>query len=242
MSQQDGAKKKIGDRMFTMYPLPPMKSHELLMDLFQMFGPALGTALDGFMGGSDGLKKLAELGEQDLGPDFFSSASKQLFNGYKKETSREIIEALREVTLVDPGGKLDEVFDIVFLDKLEQMYAWLFWGLKVQWGKSPHVRVRPMLQFIDQFADLLVEPHGGCLEALSDDLEEAVSQISRKSGHNGMDDLFDHGLIPFAKIIVQLADLLDLSSESRQFFPCLGAWSVFLRSGRLLKNLPELLG
>lgn len=135
MSQQDGATKKIGDRAFTMYMLPPRKSHNLLMDLFKMIGPTMGTLFDGFMGKGKGLN-LENIDDLDLGPDFFSKSTKQLFEAINKETLDSIIDALQTVTVVDPGGKLADIFDAIFLGKLPDMYAWLIWGMQVQWGKS----------------------------------------------------------------------------------------------------------
>lgn len=132
MSQLDAEKKVIGGKTFEVYMLPPMDSHELLMDVAKMVGPSLGPVLDKLFG--EGRSK-GEVLEQELGTEFFTKAASALFSGIDKKVLADVMQALREVTHVD-GVPLDGSFDMQFKGNLDSMYKWLFFGMKVQWGKS----------------------------------------------------------------------------------------------------------
>jgi len=133
MSQVQPSSKTIGEHQFTIYMLPPMQSHDLLMDLVQMVGPGLGPVFDALSTKAQG-KQLTEILGEDLSSDFFSKAASALFGGLRKEVLERIIRAFRTVTQVD-GKTLDPVFDAFFLGRLDMMYSWLVWGMGVQWGK-----------------------------------------------------------------------------------------------------------
>ena len=134
MSQADPHAKTIGEHEFVMYMLPPMQSHDLLMDVIQMVGPGLGPVFDA-LGSKAKDKALSDLLSEDLTSDFFTKAAETLFSGLRKDVLEKSIKALRKVTQID-GKSLDSTFDLHFLGRLDLMYQWLIWGFQVQWGKA----------------------------------------------------------------------------------------------------------
>jgi hypothetical protein len=132
VSQLDAEKKVIGGKTYEVYMLPPMQSHELLIDVAKMVGPALGPVLDKLFSGD---RSKGEVLDQELGVEFFTKAASALFSGLDKKVLNDVMSALRQVTHVD-GVALDTNFDFHFKGNLDSMYKWLFFGMKVQWGKS----------------------------------------------------------------------------------------------------------
>ena len=134
MSQLKAETTKIGDHEIQMFMLDPMTSHELLVDVATMVGPALGPVLDSILSGRS-IGELDGILDENLGADFFTKATKELFSGLNKKTLREVIETFRKVTYVD-GIELEKTFAEVFRGELDTMYKWIAWGMGVQWGKS----------------------------------------------------------------------------------------------------------
>ncbi len=134
MSQKDGVTETIGDHEYIMYMLPPIKSHNLLMDVARMVAPAIGDAVGALLSGKSDEKK-ADILEQEIGPELISSAISKLARDVNQKTSEKLISTFREMTHVD-GKQLDKIFDDHFRGALDEMYKWLFWGMRVQWGKS----------------------------------------------------------------------------------------------------------
>lgn len=130
MSQLTSEKKEIDGNSYEVYMLPPMISQDLLMDVAKMVGPALGPVLDKFFNGGN-----PDVLNQELGADFFSRAASTFFMGLDKKIMRDVIGAMSGVTEVD-GKPLKNIFDIHFRGRLEVMYQWLMFGMKVQWGNS----------------------------------------------------------------------------------------------------------
>jgi hypothetical protein len=135
MSQVEAVETQIGESKYEMYMLAPMVSHGLLMDVGKMVGPAIGPVLDALFSKAGGENKIEQVMDQEIGADFFSSAAKALFENINKKTLADVINAFKTVTHVD-GMPLDKIFDAYFMGKLDEMYRWLFWGMRVQWGKS----------------------------------------------------------------------------------------------------------
>ena len=134
MSQNEGTTESIGGSEYTVYMLPPMISHDLLMDVAKMVGPALGPVFDTFF--SDALKGgKANILDQAVSPEFFTKAAGALFGGLDKKVLREVIDKMTGVTHVD-GKPLKPIFDMHFRGKLDVMYRWLAFNMQVQWGKS----------------------------------------------------------------------------------------------------------
>jgi len=134
MSQMDGTSEVIDGQQYLVYMLPPMTSHDLLLDVVKMIGPALGPVFDVLF--SDAVKKgKPEVLDQQVGPDFFTKAASALFSGIDKSVVRNVIDRMAEVTHVD-GKPLKGIFEIHFRGRLDVMYLWLAFAMKVQWGKS----------------------------------------------------------------------------------------------------------
>lgn len=137
MSQVTSNKESINGHEYEMFMLPPMDSHELLMDVAKMVGPAVGPLLDQLLQGkSAGNLEFDKVMEQDLGPEFFTKAAGSLFSNLNKVVLKKVIDAFKEVTLVTGSGKLTDIFDVQFSGELDAMYKWIAFGMKVQWGKS----------------------------------------------------------------------------------------------------------
>ncbi len=132
MSQFDAETKEIDGEKYEVYMLPPMQSHDLLMDVAKMIGPALGPVLDKLFSGG---RSAGEVLDMEVSSEFFTKASSALFSGLDKKVLHDVIKALRSVTHVG-GKKLDSVFDVHFKGRLDNMYKWLAFGMSVQWGKS----------------------------------------------------------------------------------------------------------
>jgi len=130
MSQLKSESKEIDGNSYEVYMLPPMLSQDLLMDVAKMVGPALGPVLDKFFNGGN-----PDVLSQELGADFFSRATSTFFIGLDKKVMRDVIGAMANVSNVD-GRPLKVIFDIHFLGRLEIMYQWLMFAMRVQWGNS----------------------------------------------------------------------------------------------------------
>ena len=134
MSQKDGVTETIGESKYVMYMLPPIQSHNLLMDVVKMVGPAIGDAVGAIFDGKPADKEIDIL-NMDVPGELISGALTKLFDGVNKKTLEQMISAFRGMTHVD-DAPLDKTFDNHFRGELDMMYKWLFWGMKVQWGKS----------------------------------------------------------------------------------------------------------
>jgi hypothetical protein len=133
MSQHEGVTETIEGKSYTMYMLPPMQSHNLLVDVVKMVGPALGPLMDTVF--SEKSKSGEDVLEQELGSRFFERAAEKLFGGLDKAVFEKVVEAFKEVTHVDKKP-LAPIFDAWFSGDLATMYKWLMFGMKAQWGKS----------------------------------------------------------------------------------------------------------
>lgn len=130
MTQQDGETREIDGCVYKVYMLHPMLSHDLLMDVAKMVGPALGPLFDGQAAEQKGTTN------DELVRNTFTKASAALFSGLDKSIVNKVITAFRAVTHVD-GKKLEDQDNFVnqFKGKLHNMYAWIAFGMMVQWGK-----------------------------------------------------------------------------------------------------------
>ncbi|MCP4605066.1 MAG: hypothetical protein GY847_31840 [Proteobacteria bacterium] len=139
MSQESVETKTIEGIEYTVRMLPPMESNDLLMDVAQMIGPSIGPILDKFFGKAS----LEDALDQQVTPEFFAKAATALFGGLSKQTVRAVIEAMKKISLAD-NKPLAPVFDVHFMGKLDQMYAWLAFAMRVQWGKCFSALVQTM--------------------------------------------------------------------------------------------------
>jgi hypothetical protein len=137
MSQLTADTKRIGESDYLMRQLPPMQSHDLLMDVSKMLGPSLGPLLDTLFVGKDA----AAVMDMDIGPAFFTQAAVAFFKGIDKKVISNTISAFAKVSEVD-GKPLHLILDDHFHGNLHEMYGWLAWGMSVQWGKSVRALVK----------------------------------------------------------------------------------------------------
>lgn len=128
--QTQGTSKEIDGKSYTMFTLPPMLSHDLLMDFAKMTLPGIGPVVDAIVGGKETVSAM----EQELGGNFFTNAAKIIAENLNKATVKRLIEEFSKVTVVQGAGKLNEIFEAHFAGRLAAMYLWLAWGLEVQWG------------------------------------------------------------------------------------------------------------
>ena len=131
MSQKDEMSKRIGEHEYTVQMLPPLKSHDLLVSVTKMIGPSVGPLLDMLVSQA---KPGSAIMDQVVSPDFFGKAASVLFQELDNVVLHQLIDAMKEKTLVD-GKPLKDIFDFHFLGKLDQMYLWLAHCMDVQWGK-----------------------------------------------------------------------------------------------------------
>lgn len=130
MSQKSFQEKIINGYKYSVHMLPPIESNNWLIDLSKMIGPSVGPLLDKFIG-----KSFEQILQTDIELEFLSKATQLLFSNLDKETIEKLMRRLSEKTLVD-GKKLTDLFDVHFSGKLDEMYEWLLFAMKVQWGNS----------------------------------------------------------------------------------------------------------
>jgi hypothetical protein len=125
----------IGGKTYKMFMLSPMQSMDLLVDVSKMIGPSIGPVIDKLFSGRS-LKSVDDVLNIDLGTaDLFTKACERLFGGLDKNILHAVVDAFREVTEVD-GQKLDTMWELHFRGKIGELFQWVMWGMKVQWGKS----------------------------------------------------------------------------------------------------------
>jgi len=139
MSQTKPIKTEIKGHEYDMYMLDPLTSHDLMLDVMKMIGPAAGPVMDAVFGViKTALKaKVEDIGDMEIPNTAFSDAFSKLFPALDKRTIRECIDTFRKITTVDgkPLAK-EEIFKLHYTGALDEMHAWLLWGMRVQWGKS----------------------------------------------------------------------------------------------------------
>jgi hypothetical protein len=127
--QTQGVTKEIDGKSYTMFTLPPLESHDLLVEFTKMVVPGAGPVIDAIVG--KGLKAAFEL---ETGSEFFTRAAKVIAGSLDNAVLRKLINGFSKVTVVQGTGKLNEIFDVHFAGRLPAMYLWLGWGIEVQWG------------------------------------------------------------------------------------------------------------
>ena len=137
MPQDQGPTEQIGDHEYMVLMMSPTPSFELLEDVSKMIGPSLGPVLDALWSGARGKKidRIADLLEADLDGEFFTRAARSLFGSIDKRVMRTVLDAMKDKTYVD-GKPLKPIFEEHFRGKLDVMFKWLAFAMKVQWGNS----------------------------------------------------------------------------------------------------------
>lgn len=134
MSQHTLESTTIGEHTYEMGMLAPRLSNSLLMAVARMVGPAVGPLLDATTKSQESKGK--SVLDMELGGDFFSKAIGALFEHLDEKTFDRVVNEFAKVTIVVGKGELPKVFDAHFMGALDELYKWLAWGMKVQWGKS----------------------------------------------------------------------------------------------------------
>ena len=127
MSQQDAVKEIIGDKEYTMYPLGPTESMDLLTDVTAVIAPTILPMINAVFSGEKGL-------DTEIDASIFSNVGTQLNSRELKTVRKSMESAFRKVTMVD-GAILDGTFEAHFRGKIDELLKWLVWGMRVQWGK-----------------------------------------------------------------------------------------------------------
>ena len=135
MPQNELASTTIGEFDYEMAMIAARRSNRLLIAVAKMVGPAVGPLIDKAADQKKGVKSLLDV---ELGADFFSKALSNLFAHLDEDTLDRVVDEFAKVTFVTGVGKLSDQgkIDIHFQDRIGDLYKWLLWGMKVQWGKS----------------------------------------------------------------------------------------------------------
>lgn len=144
MTQLTEHREIIGENEYTMTPMSPLLSNELLIALTKMIGPGLSGLLQSIMTSKDPEILNANFDWKLLGKmsfNFFENLDHNVLNRIMKEFAR--------VTVVEGKGPLFKIFDIHFIGNIDEMYQWLFWGISVQWGKLANV-LQDATSFVNQ--------------------------------------------------------------------------------------------
>ncbi len=189
MSQLESQTKAIAGRQFEVFKLPPLDANDVLIEIVEVVGPALGKLADA----STKAKKTSildlELDEIEVG-DAIEFVAKSL----TKERLRSLIGTMSKVSHCD-GKRLADVFDIVFRGDLAAMYQWLFFAIEVNFGnffdflRSAIGRGRAAVSQADQF-QTTSEDTGRSSESR----QRATPQDIRKSRGSGISTKSRHAM------------------------------------------------
>lgn len=133
MSQLDTSKTTINGKQYTMTPLPPELSMDLLTDLVAIISPIVAPILGSVFTGK-GAKETEDVLDREINPDMFSQAFSKLNPVEMKSVRKQLVQAFSMVTEVD-NVRLENVVETVFYGDVSALLQWLAWGCKVQWGK-----------------------------------------------------------------------------------------------------------
>lgn len=180
MSQLQSQTKAIAGRQFEVFKLPPLDANDVLIEIVEVVGPALGKLADA----STKAKKTSildlELDEIEVG-----DAIEFIARSLTKERLRSLIGTMSTVTHCD-GKRLTEVFDIVFRGDLAAMYQWLFFAIEVNFGnffdflRSAIGRGREVVSQASQSPSTL-DDIGRCSESPREGMRRDIGK-SRSSG------------------------------------------------------------
>lgn len=134
MSQRTPTQEKIGENQYTMYPLAPSRSMDLLTDVVAVISPVVAPIVSSIFSnkGDDAQKNIMD---KEINPDMFASAFSALNARELKDVRKALVSAFAEVTEVN-GIKLLGTEEAFYMGNIGEMMQWLVWGCKVQWGKS----------------------------------------------------------------------------------------------------------
>lgn len=145
MSQSTPEKRTLGSYEYSVYMLPPLEAHDMLVDLGVSVLPSLGNVFAAFVGTEDPeqsseAKDLWEAIQDASNPDQMAKAFESLAVSLAKNKGlfRDMIDKLSRQTMVrlddDREPRLSDVFNTHFRGQLPAMYKWLAFALEVQFG------------------------------------------------------------------------------------------------------------
>lgn len=136
MSQTDSKTKTIDGHTFEVFKLDPFTAQDILIDLGQAIGPALGNVAGG-IAKLTGNEKAESLLDIDTSDPEIGRAVGALFSSLDKAMLRELINKMAEVTVYvgsEKKGKLPGIMAVLFRGNLRLMYQWLWFALEVNFG------------------------------------------------------------------------------------------------------------
>lgn len=128
MSQLESESITIGKYTFKVHKLPWDKAQDVLIDIVQTIGPAMGKTLGAVQ--KHGFKDLLE---SDVGDTDASDVIGALATGLSKERMNSLIRTMASVTHCN-GQPLTNTMEIVFRGDLPLMYQWLAFALRVNYA------------------------------------------------------------------------------------------------------------
>lgn len=130
MSQLDSETRQIGIHKFTVFKLGPLQAQDILIDIGQVLGPALGKAAAAL----DTMKQDESLLDMDVDDPRISKGIAALVQGITKERMRSLIATMATVTHCDGRPMTPNVMEVVFRGDLPLMYQWLWFSLQTNFG------------------------------------------------------------------------------------------------------------
>lgn len=144
MSQTDTQSTTIDGHTFTVAMLDPFVAQDIMVDVVQAIGPALG-GVAGAAGSVLGAQKVNSLLDIKLDDPKLAAGLTGLFKGLNKAKLRELMRIMMSVTVYEGengSAKLDKVAAALFRGNLQLMYGWFWFALRVNfadffaWGQS----------------------------------------------------------------------------------------------------------
>ncbi len=139
MSQEDFQTKVIEGVEYKSFMLPPMKSQALLVQVSKMIGPSIGPVLDKLAGKTS----VSDMLDQTVTADFFAKAAEAFFRDIDSDKLESVQMALMDKCHAD-NQPLSNIYNVVFLGRLDLMYRWMAFAMQAQWGKLSSALV-PMI-------------------------------------------------------------------------------------------------
>ncbi len=145
MSQLDCETKKIGDYTYKILMLDPLTSADILLDIVKTIAPAAGAfgAMFASKGNKTSISSILDGESEESGgfggnPESIERAIVGLIDRLERDKLHEIIEHMAKVTSFSKGDnkwpELSTAFNIHFRGHTAEMFKWLGFALKVQYG------------------------------------------------------------------------------------------------------------
>jgi hypothetical protein len=128
MSQTEGTSVKIGERTFTVYRFPPKMARRHILKITKLLGPAIGALMEA------GAKE-ARAGRNPEEADVpLGEAIANLVDRVDVDYAEQLMDDCAAYTMCEPGGKLADAYDAVFLNEPGHQFKWWAHALKVQFA------------------------------------------------------------------------------------------------------------